>query len=97
MQPDPKKLWIDFKQEFLRNSFKIIKRDVRRYHASDAQILKIIKERHRHQREKYLVQQNPEKEKQERKKNREQQRMTAVRIFCFHCINVLTISLSVKF
>ncbi|CAG8755470.1 15250_t:CDS:2, partial [Dentiscutata heterogama] len=34
-------------------------------------------ERHQHQREKYLVQQNPEKEKQEHKKNREQQRIAA--------------------
>jgi len=43
--------------------------------------LKIIKEHHQHQREKYQKQQVPEKDKQNRAKNRENQRMTAVKKF----------------
>ena len=53
MHSDLVKVWTDFKAEFIQNSFKIIKRDVQRYNADDHQILKIIKERHRHQREKH--------------------------------------------
>ncbi|CAG8673681.1 8802_t:CDS:2 [Ambispora leptoticha] len=57
-QPDPSKRWIDFKDVFLRDAFKTVKRDVARYQVEDYHVLKIIKERHRHQREKYLKQQN---------------------------------------
>src|ERR1043165_9514968 len=78
-KPNPAKVWSEFKEEFLQNSFKIIKRDVERYQVDDHQILKIIKEHHRHQREKYQKQQVPEKDKQNRAKNRENQRMTAVK------------------
>jgi hypothetical protein len=80
-KPNPAKVWSEFKEEFLQNSFKIIKRDVERYQVDDHQILKIIKEHHRHQREKYQKQQVPEKDKQNRAKNRENQRMTAVKKF----------------
>ena len=70
-QPDPKKVWVDFKQEFLQNSFKIIKRDVKSYNVTNSQILSIIRNSHKHQRENYMLHQSLEKEKQKYKKNRE--------------------------
>ncbi|CAG8601822.1 9881_t:CDS:2, partial [Ambispora leptoticha] len=74
-QPDPSKRWIDFKDVFLRDAFKTVKRDIARYRVEDHHVLKIIKERHRHQREKYLKQQNSVLDSQDHARMRENGRI----------------------
>ena len=66
---------------FLRDAFKTVKRDVKRYQVEDYHILKIIKERHRHQREKYRKQQNPESDSQDHARMRENGKMESVSLF----------------
>jgi DNA-binding MltR family transcriptional regulator len=84
-RPDPAKLWSDFKEDFLTNAFPIIRRDVRRYHAADNEILGIIQERHRHQREKHLERMNQSKNAKALKRMRVNQRVVSVCILIiFH-------------
>jgi len=67
-QPDPKKKWKEIREQFLSGPFLTIKRDVARYHAHNCQILRPIRQFHRHQREMYL--EKLDKKRNERAKKR---------------------------
>ncbi|CAG8699143.1 5203_t:CDS:1, partial [Dentiscutata heterogama] len=48
-QLDPKKKWKEIREQFLLGPFLTIKRDVAKYHAHNCQILRPIRQFHRHQ------------------------------------------------
>jgi hypothetical protein len=77
-QPDPAKKWHEFEDDFLDNAFPIVKSGIAKYHASDNEVLRIIRERHRHQHELYLEKQDPERYDRSKKRKRHNTRATQV-------------------
>jgi hypothetical protein len=80
-QLNPARKGKKIRNKFLSGPFWIIKRDVAKYHAEDSQIIWMIREHHRHQREKHLERLSPDRHERVKKKLRRNTHASAVYYF----------------
>ena len=82
-QPNLAQKWKKIRNKFLSGPFRIVKRDVAKYHAEDRQIIRMIREHHRHQREKHLERLLPDRHERVKKKLRRNTHASTVYYFLF--------------